>query len=463
MSIAVNDLAGVYRNLLASINVNPQSDDLLVQTLDGIESQVMVEGKPLALPTNDIVNNYSDSMVVFHPLCENTLLGESPVIQELRALIMDFLNDLILRVIDAVLCIAVDDELMSTLSPTQIEFMRSASGADATTLKNWRALMRRAESRASSNRVLTIFLKRGAELDGETYKRVAIVNFNLYQELTDGKLNVFGVKLRKADTKVYSKILETIFDDIYLVDKYSVGSNSMTAPYFEALIGAYHGVLKALNSPTWRLLKPIEKVGAGRLHVKDDFMEPFKDTMRYRDVLPVMPLNDGDRQTRREEENNPSSHPAPIPANDLSGVTAMARQSNPFYEPMAVVTQEPVQQPDYSQQPQYQPPQHQQSAPPPVSSGFPTLQEQLAGVPLGGFPQFNGLPQGTMYPQMMPPGYPQPAYGQPQYPQAGFAQPQYGQPQYPQAGYPQQGYPQPAASPFQNWNNPQANGWGHNR
>src|SRR5699024_12430620 len=118
MSIAVNDLAGAYRNLLASINVEPQSDDLLVQSLDGVDKQVMVEGKPLALPTNDIVNNYSDSLVVFHPLCENMLLGESPVLQELRALIMDFLNDSILRIVDAVLSIAIDEDLMATLSPT---------------------------------------------------------------------------------------------------------------------------------------------------------------------------------------------------------------------------------------------------------------------------------------------------------------------------------------------------------
>lgn len=470
MSIAVNDLAGVYRNLLASLNVEPQSDDLLVQSIDGIDKQVMVEGKPLALPTNDIVNNYSDSMVVFHPLCENMLLGESPVLQELRGLVMDFLNDLILRTVDAVLSIAIDDDLMATLSPTQIEFMRSAAGADATTLKNWRAIMRRAESRASSNRVMTVFLKRGAELDDETYKRVAIVNFNLYQELTAGQLNVFGAKVRKADTKVYSKILETIFDDIYIVDKYSVGSNSMTAPYFEALLNAYHSVLKSLNSPTWILRKPIEQSTGLKLHVKDDFMEGFKDLMKYRDVLPTMPLNDGDRQSRREDDAKAkAAHGAtPIPVHELPGMSNLTRQSTPYYEPMNVTTQEPVQQPEFSQpvqQPQYNQPVQQQQQAPVGNTTFPTLQEQLAGVPIGGYGTNPGFaPQGIYPPGMYQTQQQQPYYNQGMYP--GQQPPgMYPQQQgiYQQGYQQQQPYQQQPQNPFQQWNQPAGNPWNQPR
>ena len=93
MSTKLKDLTEAYRQFLASINVTTQSDDLLIQDIDGLQSQVMVDSKPLALPTEAIVNNYSDSIVVFHPICENLLLGESPVIHETRMLIMEFLND----------------------------------------------------------------------------------------------------------------------------------------------------------------------------------------------------------------------------------------------------------------------------------------------------------------------------------------------------------------------------------
>ena len=425
MSIAVNDLAGAYRKLLGSIGVTPQSDDLLIQSIDGIDKQVLVEGKPLALPTSDIVNNYSDSIVLFHPLCENLLLGESPVLQEFRQLVMDFLNDLILKTIESVLCIAVDESVMAELSPTQVDFMRSTAGADLNTLKNWRAIMRRAESRGSSHRVITIFLKRGSDINGEMQKRVAIVNFNIYQELTSGNLQIFGTKIRKVDAKVYTKIFEAIFENIFTIDEYSSGSNALTAPYFDALVSAYHKVLKSINSVTWNLRKPIKQVNNLELHVKDEFMELFKDLMKYRDVLPTMPLNDGDRQTRREEDAKAKMETTnkPIPANELPGVSQLTRQSNPYYEPMTtVVTQEieqPVNQPVYNQpvNPFGQPQQQQ----PPVVNNFPSLQEQLAGAPMGGY--------GNIPPQMhnnftMPPGMQQ-GWGQPQQMQPqGWGQPQ---------------------------------------
>lgn len=453
MSIAVNDLAGAYRKLLGSIGVTPQSDDLLVQSIDGIDKQVLVEGKPLALPTSDIVNNYSDSIVLFHPLCENLLLGESPVLQEFRQLVMDFLNDLILKTIESVLCIAVDETVMAELSPTQVDFMRSTAGADLNTLKNWRAIMRRAESRGSSHRVITIFLKRGSDINGEMQKRVAIVNFNIYQELTSGNLQIFGTKIRKVDAKVYIKIFETIFEDIFTIDEYSSGSNALTAPYFDALVSAYHKVLKAINSVTWNLRKPIKQVNNLELHVKDEFMELFKDLMKYRDVLPTMPLNDGDRQTRREEDAKAKMETTnkPIPANELPGVSQLTRQSNPYYEPMTtVVTQEveqPVNQPVYSQPTTMYDQIMQQQ---PSANDFPSLQEQLAGAPMGGY--------GNVPPQMhnnftMPPGM------MPNWGQQTQMQPNWGQPQQMQ---PQNFWNPQASQPFQA-PQMQSQGWGQSQ
>ena len=199
MSTKLKSLTEAYRQLLASINVTPQSDDLLVQDVDGLQTQVMIDSKPVALPTETIVNNYSDSIVVFHPLCENVLLGESPVIQEFRNLIMEFLNDYVLQLVDSILSIAVDEELISELTPKQVEFIRCAAGADSTSLKNWRSVVRRADTRGSSNRVLTIFLKRGGTYKGGKHKRVANVNFNIMTPIDNGDLTLFGAKVRKSD------------------------------------------------------------------------------------------------------------------------------------------------------------------------------------------------------------------------------------------------------------------------
>lgn len=455
MSIEVNNLAGAYGNLLSSCGITLTSDDLLVQSIDDVDKQVLVEGKPLAVPTADIVNNYTDSIVLFHPLCENLLLGESPVLQEFRQLIMDFLSDRILKTVDALLSIAIDEDLSSKLTPHQMDLMRATAGADATTLKNWRAIMRRAESRGTA-RIITIFLKRGASLNDETYKRAAIVNFNLYAELTDSKLNIFGAKIRKVDAKVYAKILEAIFDNIFIIDTYSAGSNALTAPYFDALIRAYYNVLKSLNGVTYNLRKAIKETGAGELHVNTDFMEPFKDLMRFRDVLPTMPYNDGDRQERRSEDSKKRAEfkPDPIPVHELPGVSSLSRQSTPYYEPVSAVVEQPVEQPQYNNPPAnpyyQQPAQHQ----PVAHAHFPSLEEQLAGVPLGGYPPFNQ----NAYGMPPPPGYPGSMQMNQQFnPPMGYP----GSPQHNQWHVPQMNQPQnPWNNQFQNnqnvnWGTPQ--------
>lgn len=468
MSTKLKDLTEAYKLLLASVNVVTQSDDLLVQDIDDMKTQVMVDGRPLALPTDNIVNNYSDSIVVFHPICENLLLGESPVLQEFRMLIMEFLNDYALNLVDSILSIAVDEQLVSELKPTQVEFMRCTAGADATSLSNWRSVMRRAGTRGSANRLLTIFLKRGAMYNGNKHKRVANVNFNILDKIEDGGSTLFGAKVRKNDLKVYNRILTKIFDKVEEEDGYSAYSDSLTAPYFESLVKAYHNVLEDLNSVSWNLRKPIEQSTARKLHVNTDFMDALSDIRKYRDVLPTMPLNDGDRNTRREDtQAEDNAGQTVIPTNSPQDVNKMANQASPYYDQPQSVTiqQQPPQQAAPVQQPQFNAPQPQMQQPPqmqptmnngnrPQNNGFPTLQEQLNGAPLSGYvaPQPGAIPpwmnpyqtQGNQMPQGMP-------YNpmQQQYPQ-NYQQPQFQQ-QMPQNFQPQfqQQYPQNYQQQFQ--------------
>lgn len=417
MSKSVSELSAAYEKMLAAIGVTPKSDGILVQTIDGVEKQIRIDGKPLALPIKSIVDNYSEDIVVFHPLSESTLLGESPVIQELRQLTMDSLNYLTASVIDAVLSIALDESIMSELSPTQTEFMRATANCDATTLKNWRAIIRRLDPRAPQARLLTIFLKRGAELNGTKYQRAGIVNFNLYGDLIEDVTNIMGVKIRKNDVKVYRSILEAIFDDIDDPDHYSVGSNSSLAPYFDALLNSYHKVLKSLNAVSWNLKKPIRLATSSNLHVSDEFMVPFKNMVEFRDTLPIMPYNDGDRQPRRQDEQSqqqPQQHhqPAPPPPPPAPPVQQTQVSNSPYYQAPPQQQQNfqqpaPVTTPNYNTAPAQQP-QTQQ--------GFPTINEQLAGVPLSG-QQAN--PYATAFTQ--------PAYQQPNPYQAGM--PGFGQQQ----------------------------------
>lgn len=337
----VTMLSAAYTKLLNAMSIREDSNGELVQTLDGVDRLVRVEDMPMVIPTEETIKHYSSNKVIFHPLSENILQGESPVIKELRAMMMDHLHSLILDTADALISIALDNDLVSTLTPTQIESLKCTAGADATTLKNWKSIVRRAESRGSANRVVTIFLKRGAEIKGKTYKRAAIVNFNLYNELTEGKLQVFGVKIRKTDLNIFTKVFEQIIEDVAIVDKYSEGSESLTAPYFDVLVKTYAGILKTINSITWSLRKPIKEVKGYDLHVKDDFSELFTDLMIYRDVIPPLPYNEGDRNDKREQQianQQQTPAPQPLPDHAVNGVSKLGDVPTTYYAPNNNVT-----------------------------------------------------------------------------------------------------------------------------
>lgn len=372
MSIKLNTLNAVYAKVINAIGMSvSESGNLIHTTPDNVSQEVRVENLPVQLPTLENTRDHNPNIVIFHPLSENVLLGESPVIRELRAFMMDNLHALILETADAMIKIAQDSEMVAKLSPTQAELLKCAAGADETTIKNWKSIMRRAESRGSVNRVITIFLKRGGEIQGKSYKRAAIVNFNLYHELTDGKLNIFGVKVRKSDITLYTKVIEAIIDDVAIIDKYSVGSDSLVAPYFDALIKAYAGVIKTINKVTWNLRKPIKELKGIELYVKDEYSELLEDLLQYRDILPSLPYNDGARTKETEKAKTPEVQP--IPEHQLSGVSNLSTPSQTYYPPQ--MQEQPLR---VQQQVPPPPPQTQQQH---VSQSLPSIEQQLYGVP----------------------------------------------------------------------------------
>lgn len=436
-------LSQAYTDYLNSLNVQPDEGHALIQNTFGLNRIITVNDRILTIPNKTTIATHNSKVAIFHPLCENVLLGESPVLQELRYLTMESLQEIIVNTISSILKISQDPQAVKSLSPSQVEWLKCTNGADATTIKNFQSLARRFEVRGSKYRVISLFFQRGQELNGETYKRVAVVNFNLYEELDKSNI-VYGVKLRKSDVSVLKTILETIFDKIDEADEYSVGSNSVLSPYFDVLLKAHYGLLKQLNGVTWKFRKAIKELTGLDLHVSDEYFDTLINFEAHRDVIPSMPLSDGDRKEERERvaEQAPPVTQAPTPAPQIQQAPVQPiPQSTPqqHYQQSQPVYQQPMSQPMQQPQPYQQPVQQQ--------ARFPTLQEQLSGV--GRNPYQQGYMQ-QPYPQQQPMGWNQQPQPQGYYPQP--VQPQ----QYPQAVPPQ--YPQPGMQPMQGYV-PQAFGY----
>jgi hypothetical protein len=311
---------------------------------------------------------------------------------------MRYLTFVILNTVDAVLSLAVDNSAVSQLNPSQIEWLKCANGTDETTLKNWKSIMRRIDP-TTPNRAITIFLKRGAELgDGHKFARIAIVNFNLYNELLERSNQVYGVRVRKSDINVLVNIFEAIFEHINVQDHYSRGSDSNVSPYLLAMIEAVDAVIKPLNKVNWMFRKPFKQLKSYDLHREADFMKEFKNVMQYRDVLPFMPLNDGDDNERRDAQERAAE---PIPP---------AAPPQAYQHPQATVTSHvppqqqtaPITQPDYNAGAQQDNAVRQQQAVKSAWDNYPTAQQQLSGMGGFGQPGFGAQQQSQV---MLPPGY----------------------------------------------------------
>lgn len=366
MSDKLNALRDMYSGYLNGLGFTVSSNGAIgkMDSDMGVEPMV-VDDKSVMFPVDDVLNNPPESAVIFHPICENILLGESPVIRELKLLTMEDIQNKIVDLITALLKISQDPEIIEGLTPTQVEWLKCTNGADATTLKNWQSLVRRLEVRGSSNRVVTIFTKRGTELNGIMYKRLAVVGFNLYEALEKDNV-VYGVKFRKSDIATLKSIFQAIFEDIDETDAYTVGSNSAVAPYFHALAKAHANVVEATNSVAWRFRKWIEKSIGKNLHQDLNYMVSLETLDAYRDALPPLPYNDGDRKEKREQKVAEQQQVAPPVQPVPQQPVYQTAPPPPPVQPMQPIPQTPV----------YQQPVPQQPVQP--QNKFPTLQEQIA-------------------------------------------------------------------------------------
>lgn len=497
----LDNLLTFYRQVLNGLNCNVTEDGMVQFVTKSVTYPVTVGEKDLrlALPTKEVLNQLANGgLVAFHPMCENIILGQSPVMATLRNLTIESLTLKILSTMIGVAMAVADD---ADMTANQIKFASDFDKVDEKTVKALTKLAGVIDP-ATNNRLINVYLKHGGMIGDDQYKRVATVTFPIYAELLEGGDTVFGVKMRKSDIRLIRIMLEKIFPNIGEKDGYSFGSNSLTAPYFHALLNAFGNVVGELNKVTYSFRKIIREYTGEEPHVTIDYIHEFEEGKHYKDILPPLDYNQG-------TEAGGTTPQATLPVEQSAQLQPdYQEQVNTVVAPPPQPVQQPVPaQPYYASQPQpmgytpkpYKAPasgkiktlgateeelyQGQQSRNHPPASNppardlsqmmyppemFPQMQAPMPPRPV--YPKFGAgasrtpqhQPQQGYQPQPMPyqqqgyppqQGYPQPGYpvqqGYPQYP--GYPQPGYPQPVpqqgYPQPGYPQPGYPQPVANP----------------
>lgn len=308
-----NELLDLYTDVLATFGVAEGENNTLALRLGETEIPLEINGLPLVLPTERILDASPwKSCMAFHPLCENTYRGESPVIDKLRNVSLVRLNGLLGVMLKEIAEIASNPDQHVKLTPTQklvLTMMPDADEKFYNVVKQLGALL----NSTSDHRFVSMYLRRNHTVEKQVYYRAAVVTFPLLLDLIESPTQVWGVKLRVKDAKMLKAFLTYALPRADEQDMYTVGSNSEIAPTFDALVKAHVSIVKELNKVISTFPEQFEDF-AGAL-ASTRVYDRLGDYSRYKGVIPVLPGNDG--ESLKDSPKAPVEEKAPA-RNDKS-------------------------------------------------------------------------------------------------------------------------------------------------
>lgn len=286
------DLNQLYKSILESLDMAVDDAGLISRVFDGEAIPAECQGKRLALPTPERIRSGNwEGLQPFHPVSESVTRGESPVIKRLRLFVNLRLTETICELMQNLVEIAADSDAHGKLDPNQAEFLTRAPDANQHTVDDFEKVLRKA-STSGPNRIVSVYLKRGGQLKGTKHSRLAVASFPVTDEFGDDKV-IFGHTFRsKKNARAFQQIFDYLLPNAKDVEAYSYGSDSMTAPYFHALMMAYVKVAKQLNK-TIRLFKK-HLDDAKELMIDVSWAKHMDNLAEYRDLIPTLSGNEGE-------------------------------------------------------------------------------------------------------------------------------------------------------------------------
>ncbi|MDD2879639.1 MAG: hypothetical protein PHQ58_04315 [Rhodoferax sp.] len=437
----------LYKEILAAGYLFADKEGMISAKVKGSTMPFLIDGKRLVLPTKEHLKNGDwSNRVVFHPLSENILRGESKVLERFRNNINMRLNYVLSMVADQLFKLVVNVGGHKHLSPDQSVILSSVKNADE---KAYTAFGNLVEDMGLTNKtkcIVHIYLKKGGVVDGKKYNRAAIVTFPLYEELLKNQKQVFGVTIASAKHRESIKqLLEYILPGIEKPHYFDRGSESQIAPYLDCLMQGVLGIASRINNI-------IDEYGqfmdsTDDLRYTDGWVEVFENLEQLKAEIRSIPMQAG---------NEGSVGDPAVPAQaavHAAPATAPVAQAG-LQMPQSIPLPPPVQQapPAYYNAPMPQAPQGGGVVKSPsggidFAASIRSNPQSVANTAYSGYAQYGHPPPppGPISARMGPPRwdrpdqYPQQQQNYQQYPQQSYPQQQQYPQNYPQ-NYPQRGY-----------------------
>lgn len=274
----------------------------------------------LCLPTKERMKNgdFKDCFV-YHPICENTAMGQSTLIRNLKNVGESTVLTLLGLAIELRAVIASNGELQAKIeSPEDKEFL-GLPDMDLFTEKAAKDLLAIMNNMSSKNVIVRTHLAKDDEIAGEPFRRSYRVHFPIMDELEKAKDKpkdnpVFGVKISsKNAVRGIIALLNSIVE-MNNPERYAYGTNSKVAPFWKALImgtaNLYKDIMAVINGVPENLLVELDKLQTGDLDGIDfSWLSAMDDLSVYLHDIPSFQGNAGSspRQVAGEYEVKSSS------------------------------------------------------------------------------------------------------------------------------------------------------------
>lgn len=295
----MKDINEFYREVLESMHYSVDDEGLIsTMTPTGTAKAATIEGMRLVLPTKEwLKKGFGEDYQPFHPLSEAiSRRGTSPVLQHMQRNARAQLAFVFVTLATELLKVAADQSLHKDLPPSCSDFLRKLSNADKKLLPILDNLIRAATKK---NRLITVFLKNGGQIDGKKVNRLCTIRFPIIEALDGEDNNVLGVEIRPKQRQALSNLLRLIVPLGDSPEEYSAGSNNRVAPYLHAFLQAYHKIASQLDRIITRYGKPMD------LPIKSFKLYPVESLDLFSelyDQVPVLRGNQGEVEETVEEE-----------------------------------------------------------------------------------------------------------------------------------------------------------------
>ena len=282
-------LIDIYKAILdfADCTVN-EAGFIQIVGNDG-NTNILVDGKDLVLPIDTQLRNPSPNSVIFHPLMENELGGEPLVVSRFRDMILLKLNKVTASLMQDLVSILNSPEIHKNLNDEAKTLLYQGIEVNAGTSKALSSI-HKAEASNFTKMYISLWLRKGGQVRGNTFARAGIVSFPMYSKLEDeGYISNLPKGVRKNDPVAFRQLIKYIFPEVQTPGSYYEGSDSRVAPYFDALLKT----AKTIASRLQTLLDVFQEhlVLASEYSFNGDWIESFNNLEALKGQIALIPNN----------------------------------------------------------------------------------------------------------------------------------------------------------------------------